>query len=270
MLQTTLVRRLVQSATVASLAGLLCTLHLPVLADPLEPSYLSVPAGSIASVLSGGSSGDNTPTPVAAFALRAQPVTVAEFRQFTDAHPEWSRARVPAVFADASYLQPRDGNAHPRPQQAITNVSWFAAQAFCESEQARLPTWYEWEYVAAADATHADARKDPAWRARILGWYSQPASQRRREVGGDANFYGVQDMHGLVWEWVDDFNALLVSADSRNQGDPDQLQYCGAGAISLQDRENFAILMRVALLSSLSGADSTNDLGFRCARSAAQ
>jgi sulfatase modifying factor 1 len=85
-------------------------------------------------------------------------------------------------------------------------------------------------------------------------------------VGGPANFYGVRNMHGLIWEWVDDFNALLVSADSRNQGDPDQLQYCGAGAISLQDRDNYAVLMRVALLSALSGADTTNNLGFRCAR----
>jgi formylglycine-generating enzyme required for sulfatase activity len=58
----------------------------------------------------------------------------------------------------------------------------------------------------------------------------------------------------------------LISADSRDQGDPDKLQYCGAGAISLQDRENYAVLMRVALLSSLSGADSTANLGFRCAR----
>ena len=65
---------------------------------------------------------------------------------------------------------------------------------------------------------------------------------------------------------MNDFNALLVSADSRNQGDPDQLQYCGAGAISLQDKDNFAILMRVALLSSLNGSDSTIKLGFRCAR----
>ncbi|NVO05199.1 MAG: formylglycine-generating enzyme family protein [Rhodoferax sp.] len=262
----------------ACMAGLLCALHRPGLAEPVAAStqttpadavYLRVPAGTIASVLSAGSSSDNAPTPVAAFALRARPVTVAEFRQFTAVHPEWSRAQVPAVFADRNYLQPHDAAAPALPDQAITHVSWFAAQAFCESEGARLPTWYEWEYVAAADATHADARKDPAWRARILGWYSQPASQRQLRVGGDANFYGVQDMHGLIWEWVDDFNALLVSADSRNQGDPDQLQYCGAGAISLQDRENFAILMRVALLSSLSGTDSTQDLGFRCARGAA-
>ncbi len=248
--------------------ALLCASIRPGWAGPDAP-YLNVPSGTIASVLSGGSS-DNAPAPVAAFAMRERPVTVAEFQQFTLAHPEWSRARVPAVFADSNYLHAPDAQAGQLPAQAITNVSWFAAQAYCESEQARLPTWYEWEYVAAADASHADARKDPAWRAQILGWYSQPTSQRQLQVGGAPDFYGVQNMHGLIWEWVDDFNALLVSADSRNQGDPDQLQYCGAGAISLQDRENFAILMRVALLSSLSGADSTRDLGFRCARSTAQ
>ena len=257
------------------LRGLCCTLALlcvalrPSWAEAVDAVYVNVPAGSITSVLSGGS-GDNAPTPVAAFAMRERPVTVEEFQRFTVGHPEWSRTQVPAVFADANYLHYDRADGQPQlPHQVITNVSWFAAQAYCEGEQARLPTWYEWEYVAAADGRHADARKDPAWRAQILSWYSQPASQRQLVVGGAPNFYGVQNMHGLIWEWVDDFNALLVSADSRNQGDPDQLQYCGAGAISLQDRENFAILMRVALLSSLSGADSTKDLGFRCARSSA-
>ena len=59
---------------------------------------------------------------------------------------------------------------------------------------------------------------------------------------------------------------LLVDADSRSGNDADKLKFCGAGAISLQDRENYAILMRVALLSSLRGADTTDNLGFRCAR----
>jgi formylglycine-generating enzyme required for sulfatase activity len=99
-----------------------------------------------------------------------------------------------------------------------------------------------------------------------LSWYSQPGSSSPVKVGGAPNYYGISNMHGLIWEWVDDFNALLVSADSRNQGDPDQLQYCGAGAISLQDRDNFAILMRVALLSAMNGANTTRQLGFRCAK----
>ena len=64
-------------------------------------------------------------------------------------------------------------------------------------------------------------------------------------------------------EWI---NALLVSADSRNQGDPDKLQFCGAGAISLKDRDNYAVLMRIALLSSLGATSTTNNLGFRCVR----
>jgi formylglycine-generating enzyme required for sulfatase activity len=34
----------------------------------------------------------------------------------------------------------------------------------------------------------------------------------------------------------------------------------------MDDRENYAVLMRVAMLSSLEGADVTANLGFRCAR----
>ena len=79
----------------------------------------------------------------------------------------------------------------------------------------------------------------------------------------------MRDLHGLVWEWVDDFNALLVSADNREQGDPDLLRFCGAGAITLQQRDNYAVLMRIAMLSSLKAADTTANLGFRCAKPAA-
>ncbi len=124
----------------------------------------------------------------------------------------------------------------------------------------------EWEYVAAADERRRDARADPAWREQILAWYAQPSSGELAAVGGAAaNAYGIQDLHGLVWEWVDDASALLVSADNREQGAADRLQFCGAAALSTDDRENYAILMRVALLSSVQAADATGNLGFRCA-----
>lgn len=241
-------------------AGIAC-------AAPAGVNYAPIQAGAFSSVLSGDA--DKEPVKVAPFTLRSTPVTNGEFRDFVLRHPQWQRGKIPATFADGSYLHDWQSPVDPgadKANQPVTSVSWFAAQAFCESEGARLPTWYEWEYVAAADETHADARRDPSWRARILAWYGQSSSTPPAAVGGPANFYGVRDMHGLVWEWVDDFNALLVSADSRNQGDPDKLQFCGAGAISLQDRENYAVLMRIALLSSLGGADTTNNLGFRCAR----
>jgi formylglycine-generating enzyme required for sulfatase activity len=85
-----------------------------------------------------------------------------------------------------------------------------------------------------------------------------------------ANVYGIRDLHGLVWEWVEDFNALMISGDSREQGDPDLLKYCGSGALSLEDRENYALAMRLALLSSLEAHATTLNLGFRCATSAVQ
>ena len=152
----------------------------------------------------------------------------------------------------------------------MVNVSWFAASAYCEAQHARLPSWNEWEYAAAADETRTDARNDPAWRERILAWYARPSNAPLARVGkSPANAYGVQDLHGLIWEWVDDYAAMLVSGDSRDQKDPDRLKFCSAGALAVDDRENYAVLMRVAMLSSLEAANSTSNLGFRCARSEA-
>jgi sulfatase modifying factor 1 len=235
-----------------------------------ETAYVDVPAGTLASVLANDA--DKAPIDVPAFAMRASPITQGEFRRFVLTQPQWQRGHVARTFADAGYLQswatPVALAAGSTGDEPAVSVSWFAAQAFCEAEGARLPTWSEWEYVAAADGTRADARSDPAWLARILGWYARPASSALPAVGGAPNLYGVRDVHGLVWEWVDDFNALLVNGDSRSADDPDKLKFCGAGAINLQDRQNYAVLMRIALLSSLNASDSTSSLGFRCVRPA--
>ncbi|MFX7732032.1 SUMF1/EgtB/PvdO family nonheme iron enzyme, partial [Acinetobacter baumannii] len=79
-------------------------------------------------------------------------------------------------------------------QAPVTHVSWFAAQAYCEYEGGRLPTWYEWEYVAAADEARADARKDSKWLAKILSWYARPGNAVMPSVGGFPNFYGIRNM----------------------------------------------------------------------------
>jgi sulfatase modifying factor 1 len=149
----------------------------------------------------------------------------------------------------------------------VTQVSWHAAQAYCQSEQARLPRWYEWEFAAAADEQHADARQDPIWLARILGWYLRPANLPPQAIGLEpANFYAIQDLHGLTWEWVEDFNGLFVSADSRTQNEAKQLEFCGGAALSLGDKTNYAILIRLALLAAMEANQGGNYLGFRGVR----
>jgi formylglycine-generating enzyme required for sulfatase activity len=234
-----------------------------------DPGWARLPGGEFRSVLLYEDTGGLVN--VAPFELQRRPVTNAEFLEFVRRQPEWQRGRVPPVFAEARYLErwagPLEPGAQAGPAQPVVQVSWFAAQAYCESLQARLPTWSEWEFAAAADATRADARSDPAWRERILAWYSVPSGRPLPDVGrSPADVHGVQDLHGLVWEWVEDHSAILVSGDNRDQGDPDQLKFCGAGALSMDDRENYAVLMRVAMLSALEGHDTTRNLGFRCAR----
>jgi sulfatase modifying factor 1 len=204
------------------------------------------------------------------YRLDREPVTNAQFLAFVRANPQWRRDRIPKLYADVSYLSQWAGpdrlGAKAKPTQPVTQVSWFAARAYCEAQRARLPTWYEWEYAAAADETRADARDDPAWKERILAWYGQSSAGELPVIGRTpANVHGVRDLHGLVWEWVEDYAGLMVSGDSRNQGDPDKLKFCGAGALSAENRDEYAVLMRMAMLSSLEANYTTSNMGFRCA-----
>ena len=252
-------------------ATAIAVLLLPLSLPAADAQWVDIPGGSYTSVLKLDEVG--LQQAVAPFALMARPVTEGEFLEFVRAEPAWQRGQAPALFVDERYLAhwsaPLEPGPAVAPDRPVTQVSWFAALAYCEARGARLPRWSEWEYVAAADETRRDARADPAWRERLLGWYSRPSSTPLPAVGGPPNAYGVQDLHGLVWEWVEDFNAMMVSADNRSQGDPDILRFCGAGAISMADRENYAVLMRTAMLSSLAADSTTRNMGFRCARDGA-
>lgn len=233
--------------------------------------YAGLPGGVFKSVL--GYQDAKNGVRIKPFAMMRTPVTNAQFLDFVKRHPQWQKTKAPGIFAEPRYLQhwagPTTLGPNALPDRPVVWVSWFAASAYCESLGARLPTWNEWEYAAAADETRRDARKDPAWRERILGWYSRSSKSALPRVGLQAaNVYGVQDLHGLVWEWTEDTSSLMMDSDNRNQGDPNKAKFCGAGALSMDDRENYAVMMRVAMLSSLEGRDATANMGFRCARSA--
>lgn len=232
------------------------------------PEYRTIPGGTITTLLP--PDGKQSPVTVTRFFMRVRPVSQAEFVQFVQKVPRWRKSTVAGgALADAQYLQRWPTDTAPSKAQSTqpaTDVSWFAAVAYCESEGARLPTWHEWEYAAAANAKRRDARADPVWRSRILDWYGQTSTTLPSVGSTQKNIYGIQDLHGVIWEWVDDFGALMVSGDNRTQGDPDTLKFCGAGALSATDRENYPVLMRIALLSSLSASSTNRNLGFRCAK----
>lgn len=212
---------------------------------------------------------DVTVQRVRAFRLMTRPVTNAEFLAFVARTPELRRDRIARLFADERYLahwrEPLELGAAARPSQPITNVSWFAARAFCEAHGMRLPMEAEWERVAAASRTSRDGSKDAAQRAAIMAWYGQPRGTLPDVPFGPANFFGVHDLHGVAWEWVEDFNDTVIVADSRERGESDRDRFCGAAALVAQDTTDYAAFMRAAMRSSLEANYTGPLLGFRCA-----
>jgi formylglycine-generating enzyme len=204
--------------------------------------------------------------PVVRFLLAVEPVTNAEYALFVAANPGWG-ADVARLYADAGYLgdwasRSAPGNA-VLPDAPVTRVSWYAARAYCRSAGGRLPTEAEWELAGAASETSWDARKDPQFLARLLAWYGAPTPHTLPPVGGLPNRWGVRDLHGLVWEWVEDFNASLVDVDPRGaDGEP---RFCGGGVAGAADVGDYAAFMRLALRASLSAETTVRNLGFRCA-----
>jgi formylglycine-generating enzyme required for sulfatase activity len=74
-------------------------------------------------------------------------------------------------------------------------------------------------------------------------------------------------MHGLVWEWVEDFNSAMVTGESRADSGIERDLFCGSGAASASDFRDYAAFMRYAFRSSLDAKYAVSNLGFRCARS---
>lgn len=205
---------------------------------------------------------------VAAFDIDVYPVTNQEFLAFVTANPAWRRSAVKPLFADASYLRhwKSDLELGPDapPASPVVNVSWFAARAYLRAAGKQLPTVDEWEYVAAASEKAKDASREPAFLERLRTWYGRPTPVPLPPVGSSfRNVYGVADLHGLVWEWTLDFNSALVTGESRADSALERMLYCGAGAASASDFEDYAAFMRYAFRSSLEARYGVANLGFR-------
>ncbi|MBI2516230.1 MAG: formylglycine-generating enzyme family protein [Opitutae bacterium] len=209
---------------------------------------------------------------VAAFLLDAQPVTNAEFLAFVTANPKWRRSQVSPLFADSSYLENWAGDLQPgdrAPLHApVVRVSWFAARAYARWAGKRLPMTAEWELAAGAGYTRPDGKNDEALNRDLYAWLARPVPAVQADVAtAKPNFHGVRGLHGLVWEWVDDFNTAMVTGESRADSGLDRDLFCGAGSVGAKDTSDYAAFMRMALRSSLKGNNTTSSLGFRCAQS---
>lgn len=204
------------------------------------------------------------PSRMPAFRLDVFPVTNGQFLDFVREHPEWRKSRIKPLFADQHYLakwradlELADAGAAAEP---VTDVSWFAAEAYCEAQGLRLPTTEQWEY-ALADR----GRKQNEIAQQSLDWFSLPNPKHLSAVGrGEPNGYGVHDLVGLVWEWTLDYSSFMTGTEQRNTSGKDDAAFCGSGSIGVSDPTDYPAFMRYAMRSSLKANYTMENVGFRC------
>ncbi len=187
------------------------------------------------------------------FWLDASEVTYRAYARFLADRPEWRRDRIASGLHDGNYLSDWPSGNLPAGKQfyPVVNVSWSAAQAYCEWAGKRLPTEIEWEYAARAGT------------ATTYWWGDNFDASRANngdgalEVGAPsrANPWGLADMLGNVWEWTMD-----AAEQPTGPGGPVSRVTRGG---SWSSHPQF---LRAANRNQTAPETTSELLGFRCAR----
>ena len=174
-------------------------------------------------------------------------------------------------------------------------VSWNDAQQFLQKLNAkqdgyryRLPTEAEWEYAARAGtkALYAGSLDEMAWYGNNSGraaldadalWRTDESNYGRRlsdngnqthPVGQkEPNAWGLSDMHGNVWEWVQDWydrNYYQGSPQTDPSGPPAGQYRVQRGGCWYDGAWNTRVSSRLRLEPT----GRSIDIGFRCVREA--
>lgn len=176
--------------------------------------FVLIPAGTF---LMG--SGDNVPEAVSDEKPKHQ-VTIST--SFYLCKYEVTQAQWEAVMGSNPYMLPRSNNLYNMPGMAArirkpenpATVSWNDAQEFIKRlnrkeghKRYRLPTEAEWEYAARAGTVIAYSFGDNAKDLGRYAWYGENFdSGSTHSVGKkEPNGWGLYDIHGNVWEWVQDW-----------------------------------------------------------------
>jgi formylglycine-generating enzyme required for sulfatase activity len=143
----------------------------------------------------------------------------------------------------------------------VTNVSWYGAQAYCETFGMRLPTEAEWEKAARG----TDGRRYP-W-----GNSTDPGKLNAAHRLGDtapvgthpegASPYGVHDLAGNVWEWTADWYAAYPGSPHTSTFFGKKYKVVRGGSWNHPDSDASAAHRDLA-----HPARRIHVVGFRCAR----
>jgi formylglycine-generating enzyme required for sulfatase activity len=145
--------------------------------------------------------------------LSTTPIT---WQQFTC----WTSSSAYQVWLGKNSSLSRWSADNEGPNKPAGSVDWYHAVGFCEWLQstqqsaspmqeknlhARLPYEAEWEYACNAGKEMAYHTGDGESALKKAGWYGGNSQYELHDVGKkQANFFGLHDLHGNVWEWCMD------------------------------------------------------------------
>ena len=162
------------------------------------------------------------------------------------------------------------------PNHPVERVSWEDVQKFIQKLNARdgvqyrLPTEAEWEYAARGGQNHiysgSNHIEDVAWYSGNSGSQTHPVCQKR------PNAFGLYDMSGNVWEWVQDWYGPYATAGNTFNADScedPQGNLTGSYRVLRGGGWNyFPVYSRSAVRIRDTPGSRNSYLGFRLARSA--
>lgn len=119
--------------------------------------------------------------------------------------------KYPVTQAEWKKIMPVEDSNFKGDKKPIEQVSWFDVQDFLDKIQRnnavyRLPTEAEWEYACRAGTTTKYSFGDDRAELDTYGWYGFRGGLTTHSVGEkEPNPWGLYDVHGNVWEWVQDW-----------------------------------------------------------------